>query len=161
MPILNTGKSTLINLEKLNIWAGLVANLGVIAGIVFLAIELNQNSNMMAAQTRTSITQEIIESMERERDPVLQEAFRRSQAGEPLNSEQSLALTVLIAQRLRHWENVLYQYDMGLFDEGEFSGILAYIRAFMSTQAAKDLWSQQRAFYSSRFQVFIDSVIDN
>ncbi|MCP5347691.1 MAG: hypothetical protein H7A04_12625 [Pseudomonadales bacterium] len=150
-----------MNLEKLQIWSGLLANLGVIAGIVFLAAELNQNSSMMAAQTRTNITREIIESMEKENDPLILESTQRIQAGEPLNAEQTQAATILLAQRLRHWENVLYQYDNGLFDDEEFSGVLAFIDATMSSHFAQEVWRQQRPYYSPNFQSFVDAIIEN
>ena len=41
-----------MNTESLNRWLTLAANLGVIAGIVFLAIELRQNNDLLAADAR-------------------------------------------------------------------------------------------------------------
>ena len=41
-----------MNLDSLNKWLTLTANLGVIAGIIFLAIELRQNNDLMAGQDR-------------------------------------------------------------------------------------------------------------
>ena len=40
-----------MNLDSLNKWLTLIANLGVFAGLVFLAIELNQNNTLMMAST--------------------------------------------------------------------------------------------------------------
>ncbi len=45
-----------MNTEALNRWLTLTANVGVIAGIVFLAVEIRQNTDMMRAQTRSSVT---------------------------------------------------------------------------------------------------------
>ena len=39
----------------------ILANLGVIAGIFFLAVEVQQNTGMMEAQTRDSVTSKQIE----------------------------------------------------------------------------------------------------
>ena len=39
---------------------GIVANVGVIAGILLLAYELNQNRQMMQAQTRNAISETIV-----------------------------------------------------------------------------------------------------
>jgi len=36
---------------------GILANIGVIAGIIFLAMELRQNNNLLAAQARYSLRQ--------------------------------------------------------------------------------------------------------
>jgi hypothetical protein len=39
-------------MSKLERWLTLVANLSVVAGIVFLAVELQQNTEAIQAQTR-------------------------------------------------------------------------------------------------------------
>jgi hypothetical protein len=41
-----------MEIDKLNRWLTLAANIGVIAGILFLAVELQQNNELMAAQDR-------------------------------------------------------------------------------------------------------------
>ena len=38
-------------MDKLNQWLTLVANLGVVAGIIFLAYEIQQNTNAMTTET--------------------------------------------------------------------------------------------------------------
>ena len=43
-----------MNLDSLNKWLALVANLGVIAGIFFLALETQQNSELIEMQVRQS-----------------------------------------------------------------------------------------------------------
>ena len=41
-----------MNSHKLNRWLTLAANIGVIAGIILLAVELQQNNELLAAQQR-------------------------------------------------------------------------------------------------------------
>jgi hypothetical protein len=38
-----------MNMDKLNKWLMLVANIGVIVGIAFLAVEVNQNNRLLRA----------------------------------------------------------------------------------------------------------------
>jgi hypothetical protein len=47
-------------MKKLNQWLTLLANIGVIAGIVFLGVEIRQNTEMIRSQTRDSITEKQI-----------------------------------------------------------------------------------------------------
>lgn len=47
--------------DKLTKWLTLLANVGVIAGIVFLAIEIRQNSDAVRAQTRAQLAEEVTE----------------------------------------------------------------------------------------------------
>jgi hypothetical protein len=44
-----------MNLDKVNQWLTLLANIGVLAGIVFLAIEMRHSSNAVTAQMQDSI----------------------------------------------------------------------------------------------------------
>ena len=39
-----------MNIEKINPWLTLISNLSVVAGIVFLAVEINQNSELLQFQ---------------------------------------------------------------------------------------------------------------
>ena len=44
-----------MNLDNLNKWLTLVANLGVLAGIFFLAYEIRQNTDSLQSQTRATL----------------------------------------------------------------------------------------------------------
>ncbi len=44
-----------MNLEKVNQWLTLLASIGVLVGIVFLAIEMRNSSDAVTAQMRDSI----------------------------------------------------------------------------------------------------------
>ena len=48
------------NKEELDRWLAALANVGMIAGIVFLAVEIRQNTEMVQSQTRDSITEKQI-----------------------------------------------------------------------------------------------------
>jgi hypothetical protein len=50
-----------MNTEKLNDWLGIAANLGVILGIVFLVIEINQSTKATAAAASDSVTSGYLE----------------------------------------------------------------------------------------------------
>jgi hypothetical protein len=46
-----------MNIEKLTHWLALVANFGVVAGVVFLAYELQQNNELLVQESRYSMIQ--------------------------------------------------------------------------------------------------------
>jgi hypothetical protein len=49
-------------------WLSIFANLAVVAGIVFLGVEIRQNSEMMKAQIRNDITQNVFANVDRSPD---------------------------------------------------------------------------------------------
>ena len=71
-----------MKLDNLNKWLTLIANVGVLSGIVFLAIEVQQNSNAISSQTRSTITQNILMTQQVSSDPVRAEIMARGIRGE-------------------------------------------------------------------------------
>ena len=95
-----------------------LGNFGVIVGILLLAYELNQNRDMVMAQTRNELSQGITEilldiSNNEERVSI----FIRGAAGEDLSEYESAQYQLMTMAELRYHENVHYQYRSGLYDE--------------------------------------------
>ena len=73
----------------------IIANVGVIAGIIFLGVEINQNSEMMTAQTRNAIAQSVIENIKMGMDPRLVDAYLKSVRHDALSEEEVFLLDQL------------------------------------------------------------------
>lgn len=152
-------------MEKLNNYLAMFSNLAVLAGIVFLGLEIQQNTNMMQSQTRSDLTRNQIDwLMAIGTDEYAANALNRCNR-DALESESAelLSCNLINNANLRIWENEWYQYEQGLFEEEEF-------------QARRDLWgsilsnpdsttrmaySRTRANYSLGFQKQIDQLIEN
>jgi hypothetical protein len=147
-----------MNLEKLNHWLTLLANIGVLAGIVFLAIEINQNTNIMKAQTRGSVTDSILTLLQMERNPIVVSGYKKIQAGQDLTFEESYFLENQANATIRQWENSYYQYQSGLFDEAEYSAITVVIKNMMQEPHMTDHWAVRKTTYSKPFRDHIDGL---
>lgn len=111
-----------MNADKINKWLALIANIAVVAGIVFLALELNQNSRMMKTQTRNAVTEAILNFQFNAQTSGLREVEEKANGGlSSLTGEEIRKLYQLYVSNLRLWENVHYQYRNGVFDEDEFA----------------------------------------
>ena len=111
-----------MNADKLNKWLALVANVAVVAGIVFLALELNQNSRMMKTQTRNAITESILNFQFNAQSSGLRDVEEKATRDlSSLTAEETRQLFQLYVSNLRLWENIHYQYRNGVFDEAEFA----------------------------------------
>lgn len=73
-----------MKLVQVNAWLQILANIGVVAGLVFLGLQLRQNSRMMAAQTRNELTQSVITLIQMESDPRVVAAYLKRDAGTAL-----------------------------------------------------------------------------
>ena len=146
--------------DRLNRWLTLAANLAVLVGLVFLVVEINQNNEMMRAQTRSGITDAIIDNVKMYMDPRVIVAHQKRRSGQPLSDEESALLNSLASATLRLWENTHYQYRNGLFDDAEFEADLAVWREDMKKTEFKLHWSSRRHTYSEAFRTQIDELME-
>ena len=147
-------------MERLNQWLTLIANLGVIAGLIFLIFEVDQTNNMMRAQTRSGISDAIIENITLGIEPRILSAYLKQESGEALSREEAHLLDQLTNATLGLWENTHYQYRNGLFDTDEFEADLEVWREEMQSPEFKRHWQARSATYSRSFRAEIDKLIE-
>ena len=115
--------------DELNDWLQVIATIGVIASIIFLGLELRQNSALMRAQiyqARAEIIQETFTTMgESEYFIPIQLKLQQAQADGAtiseafgvLTAEEKMRLGYFMNRQIRHLDNMYYQYELGLIDD--------------------------------------------
>ena len=148
-----------MNLDKINRWLTLLANLGVLAGILFLAIELEQNTKATQAQTRDSITEKLNSwQLTISANEFTALAFYKGLRNEELTPAETAAFNMLMTSNLRMWENEWYQYELGLFTAEEFEPRLVRWERSMADCGYQRNWGTGRA-YSPGFREVINELI--
>ena len=120
--------------DKLNKWLTLLANVGVIAGIIFLAIEIRQNSDAIRAQTRAQLAEEVTELFSVNMND--QEYATVLMKGNNLEELSAVERYQYYRHRnawANHWLNVAYQHKMGMYDDVEFELQISNVRQDMET----------------------------
>ncbi len=144
--------------DSVNRWLTLVANFGVLIGIILLLVELDQTTTMMRAQTRHEITSGIVDLL---RDVAsndqLAGVMGRAEIGEDLSPDELLQYRVRSLAMFRYWEDVHYQYRVGLYDEIEFAAHKFAWKSFQP-KAFVDVWCSNRTQYSPEFVQEVDSL---
>ena len=146
--------------KKLNQWLTLGANLAVLVGLILLIIEISQNNEMMRAQTRSGVSDAIIDNIKLGMDPRVIAAYQNQASGKTLSAEEEFLLDAMANATLRLWENTHYQYRKGLFDEEEFEADLVVWREQMMTPEYRKHWEARRNTYSEAFRRQIDDLIE-
>lgn len=147
--------------ERLSSWLAVIANLGVLIGLILVILQLTQNERMIRAQTRHDISDEIVTLLlETAANERLNSIYYRGNAGEPLDPEDAHAYNMRLNALLRYWEDVDYQHRMGLYDEDEFDKHrLAWQNMMSSSARAVSYWCEMRPFYSTEFAKEMDSLL--
>ncbi len=111
-----------MNLDGLNRWLTLGANVGVLMGLLLLVFELNQNREMIRAQTRNEMATGIMQLLALPAEnPQLASVVRRGDLRQELTPDEQFQYRNYVIVRLRYYENAHYQYREGMYDEAEFS----------------------------------------
>ena len=100
---------------------GILANLGVVAGIAFLAIEISQNNQLLeyqARQAQLDIRKDV--NMSIAGNNQLAGVMAKKQAGDGLTPAEQIQIDFFNNNVLSNWESMVIGYDSGLID---FEGI--------------------------------------
>ena len=152
-----------MNFDKLNRWVSLIANVGVVAGIFFLAIELQQANLATRISARDSATEGHVNYLGVILDPsVLAIAHDKALADEDLSRLEDRQLRVYHVRRWRHYERVYYQLQSGLISGQEWRGYEGGIdRAFTGTtkfwEISRSVWEENKPLLSEQFVQYVES----
>ena len=140
---------------------GLLANLGVIAGIVFLGIELRQNNEMLDLQVRMNRQAVQRQSLSRLVD-------NQAVAGAAVRAQQGEALTAL-DRYLLHNENVLTlrsyaiifsDVNEGILDESTIP-LAGWRSRYQRFPLIAETWAATKQQHSPEFVQFMEENITN
>jgi hypothetical protein len=136
-----------MNMDNLNKWLTLVANIGVVAGIVFLAMELQQNTESLENEQRLAVSQAYQQRSDSVRNMLIDFAtgdlneilVELQEHGWPENRDafaeidpaQRQDFIMLNYSRWHYFDNVHYQYQQGFIDEEYYnSEFVSAVRLF-------------------------------
>ena len=151
----------MLDTEKLNRWLALGANVGVLVGIVFLAVEIRQNTDM----TRAQITQSRAEAAMSLADSsynseYIPDIWIKSQEGEPLTAAENFRFRVWLRASLRNQDNNFQQYKQGLLGDHIPELVSRVVRTTIaSSPSGREYWEGAKFGYSVEFIKYVDSVI--
>ncbi len=140
---------------------GILANVGVLVGILLLVYELGLNRQMMRAQTRHDLAEAIVGQLTLlATDGELAELIARVDSGAANVTEVERGrYQAVVNARFRTWEDVHYQYRADLYDESEFVTQTLAWKRFLDSDATQEIWLSTRDFYSPEFAAQIDALL--
>jgi hypothetical protein len=138
----------------------LAANIGVLAGVLFLAYELQQNTVAtrleVASNFQSSFTQiELLIAGDAEFAALLTSG--REATG--VSPADQLRLSAFYTNVLRQWQFVHFQYLVDALDEEIWRGQRAYfVQVLGADSGLRDYWRASRSHYSPRFNQLVQSM---
>ena len=129
-----------MNSSKINDWLTLVANVAVVGGIVFLAIEISQNNELLRSESRQSLVANDVASLSANFQNA--DVFAKLVSETEMSAEDQLRLSFMFALDLRNREFEYFQYVNGLLDEQTWLAYRHVILINHSTGRGRVWWDE-------------------
>ena len=146
-------------MEKLNQWLTLLANLGVLAGIGFLAYEIRQNTEAIHAQTSEAVLAATYTELQAVRDdPQLIQSIITQ---EKLSEADQIRLYTWLVSALRVREFSWIQRQNGVIDDAQWESELAVTTAILQAPKVRLWWKRVgHKTVGPSFRTFVQELID-
>lgn len=140
---------------------GILANLGVLGGVVFLGVELRQNTlavQLTSAENYLSGGSAL--DLRIAQDPVLASLLVRSQSSEPLTAVEERQLERWNHSSLRQWETAHYLHSIGTLDDNLWLAYRHEIgRIMRRAQRLTRYWEANRQSFTQAFNREIEMLL--
>jgi hypothetical protein len=143
-----------VNLETISAIAQLVAALGVIASLFYLAAQIRQNTRSMRAVVVDSLAHSLIDLLgPQAHDLEFTRAFSRVIKDWNGASEEDRARTVSVLLAVfKLFENAWFQKRQGTLDPQQWEGWDAYARMYFHLPGVQTWWQLRRAAFAHGFR---------
>ena len=147
--------------SQISEWLTLFANLAVVAGIIFLAIEVSQNTAMIEAQMSQGRAETAMDQAESlYNSDHLPEIFLVMEQEQPLTDLQRVRFTAYLRAFNRNQDNLLHQFEQGFLGATTLRSVLDAVWAELARKkAAREIWENTKVSYSDEYVALVDSVI--
>ena len=141
-------------------WLALLPDVAVVAGIIFLAVELRQNTNAVVAASSTALTDQSVAFFSAGLDnQVVARAIYKHGLGEELDGFETAQLMRLQYLNFRVFENAFLQYRRGYYEETEWDRYAKIVARNLQDSIVRTMWDQNRGVgFTAEFEREVDSL---
>ena len=149
-----------ITSTKVNDWLTLIANVAVVGGIVFLAVEIGQNNELLRSESRQALVANDLLSLTQGVENA--DIYVKLVSNEELSAEEQLRLSFIFALDMRNREFEYFQYVNGLLDEETWLAYRHVILINHSKGRGRVWWNEiGRVIVDPEFAKLVDELLMN
>ena len=149
-----------MTLEQLNIVFQLVGTLGVIASLIFVGLQVRQNTKATRVQVQENMTSGYISVAQILIDNA--EVFTRGIAATresfaSFSDPEKMIYFSAIFSIFKHFENIHSQRQRGFIDQESWTAWSEHLLMYFNQPGAKMWWELRRGSFNPRFRTFLES----
>ena len=147
-----------MKLEAVNALAQLIAAVGVIVSLFYLAAQIRQNTRSTRAVVVDSLAHALVELLgQHTQRPELIRSFSTVTENWYGATEEDRARAVpFIFATFKLFENAWFQQRQGTLDRQQWEGWDAYIRIYYHRPGVKTWWTMRRAVFATGFRDYLE-----
>ena len=151
-----------INWEALGAIANLFAAIGVIATLIYLSIQIRQNTKAV----RSSSIQNLVQSFSMTAQAAVENEYivpllLKANAGSGgLTEEERVRLHFWFIMTFRRFEGVYFQRDLGLVHAEVIDGFERSYIAILTSKSAQAWWANSKEIFSSGFVSYVEDLLE-
>ena len=149
----------IVKLEAVNALAQLVAAIGVIVSLFYLAAQIRQNTRSTRAVVVDSLAHALVELLgQHTQRPELIRSFSALTENwhDATEEDRARALPFIFAT-FKLFENAWFQQRQDTLDRQQWEGWDAYIRIYYHRPGVKTWWTMRRAAFAAGFRDYLES----
>ena len=149
--------------DRLKSWLTLGANFAVLLGIVFLAIEIRQNSEHLALQLEFEASQKIFENNRDLQEPNKALVFSKAlNSPSEMTMDEGLIAASMVLNLTNEWEDRYFIFESGLISDSEWKRHVSQnIDWTLGSPFAKLVWEKNKSSFEPEFAEFVDGLLPN
>jgi hypothetical protein len=138
-----------------------VGAVAIVITLVYLVIQIRQNTRMMRASIRQARSDSAVHLYSLGATSVVAEIREKESRGEALTALEEERMFLWNICLWRQQQTVFFQAQDGLLDMQTANEQSAIVRTLMQYPSARRFWADQRHTFDSRFVARIDDTISN
>ena len=149
-----------MTLEQLNLVLQIVGSIGVIGSLIFVGLQVRQNTKTTRVQVQENMTSGYIQVAQVLIDNA--EIFARGIAASresfaKFSDADKLIYFGLIFSIFKHFENIHSQRERGFIDDESWTAWSEHVLMYFNQPGVKMWWELRRGSFNPRFRNFLES----
>jgi hypothetical protein len=146
---------TIIELGAVGQFVGAIA---VVVTLIYLAIQMRQNTNALKLNTARSVTEELQDSFSLlASNQELAEIFVTASGELALQGAEQVRFNAFTSVVVRVYENAFLQSRAGVIDQAHWEGMTRMMIDYTSMAAFQTYWPDRKHWVSDEFQEYMET----
>lgn len=147
-----------MKLETINSIAQIIAAIGVIASLFYLAAQIRQNTKSQRSAIVDSLTSSLIALLGPQANPTLMRSFAKAvDDWQGASEEDRMAAVATLFTTFKLFENAWFQQREGTLAPEQWEGWDLHVRVYFHRPGVQVWWADRRGMFAAGFRKYVEA----